>query len=704
MKKPFLNLSIIFSFLFVAHLSSQSDAAYMSSFYGNIGGGMANQLGFPSYAGFGGYDPYMASAYGYGGYNPYAVNGYGYSGYIPSAGGYGYGGFGPGNISYNPALGISGSPTIYSPGGFLQGGMMMSQYPTKSLWGYGGGGMLDSFAQFASNYGRMFNRQQYVITGGGCGVICDRPRIDPPRMPEKERKRDTPPPTERVTIPPNEPKKPTKVVAPLPPLIEPEPIKTKFDVNFPVLKDPTYPGFVGKKKNICDDAVIDKKIKDYGEKLKQESEEWHKNGHPNGADEKSCYDRYASRKKADLEAAACENCGEYKSDKTKFQPDITKALEDKYLASEVKAAQNLLVTMYQNCDVLGKDHLICDSEQINGLDFLDEGGQVLEPYVTHPTETSKKVRIDYEHQDSKNKKALTRQLRSENTCFAKMTHPNLNCLPGELQYCDGKPSPAKQMACNNPSFFNFGGQFEFKCTSSGCTTNPFVTGGASRKNKLQPNGVDCFKFIQAARQLAGKKLFTNQPDTPAGLNASYQVNSLNGLNPDPNLCVEKVRQGEIKSGDIMTFNDRGVATHALLIESVSADPFGVKKMKGNNCDDILDGKWSPDQLDFTILQSTGHHSLGPVRMKAKEYFNGRYTKYVADFIFSACINNGGKTKRTEWLNADKKSTSYSWQRNKDTDLNDVWRDKDTPECKFKNVKPTLQYNDTACVKSCMHRL
>lgn len=139
-------------------------------------------------------------------------------------------------------------------------------------------------------------------------------------------------------------------------------------------------------------------------------------------------------------------------------------------------------------------------------------------------------------------------------------------------------------------------------------------------------GIDCSGFVYTALATAGLKLKSNRPLKANGV---YAVSSRSFVSfssgPEPMDCLERA---EFTNGEGLTPGMvSAVPGHVFLIDSVGADPFGLRKTRGKNDCASLTFK----DFDFVIAQSSNSkNGVGINRYEANVYL-GESPKFQTGF-------------------------------------------------------------------------
>ena len=223
-----------------------------------------------------------------------------------------------------------------------------------------------------------------------------------------------------------------------------------------------------------------------------------------------------------------------------------------------------------------------------------------------------------------------------------------------------------------PLIYDYGGE----PSVANNTLNFFQNAGDGSKTTL---GIDCSAYVSSAIAAAGfrykpgvdnKAVFVRQ-------NSAKFISAKNsGFTCFDNITLTPSET--IKPGDIA-----GVHGHVVMVDKVSADPFGIKKLSNiSQCANI-----SIDNFDFTISQSSPEkNGMGINKFIAKDYlaaksFDGKMRVLFTEMAKAQCQayfgNKMVKPLNTEW---------------------GIIRHNGKPEC----LAPRIQMVSQSCVSQCQN--
>lgn len=170
----------------------------------------------------------------------------------------------------------------------------------------------------------------------------------------------------------------------------------------------------------------------------------------------------------------------------------------------------------------------------------------------------------------------------------------------------------RRSACYNtfdkPLIYDYGGK-------------PFVEGTSKNILNLHKNagsgtselGIDCSGFIFSALATVGLKI---KKDRPMKALDVYSWNARSFMNPTSSgmSCLERVTQTSTPFTSGLIFANEG---HIVMIDTIGADPFGLKRLKKESECEAL----TASQFDFSIIQSSNSkNGVGINRYRAADYF------------------------------------------------------------------------------------
>lgn len=162
-------------------------------------------------------------------------------------------------------------------------------------------------------------------------------------------------------------------------------------------------------------------------------------------------------------------------------------------------------------------------------------------------------------------------------------------------------NPICRDVTKNPPVYNYGARPNFKNQGQDIE----ILAPQKRKGEVGLIGLDCSAFVSVAMSTAGLKFTTSVNNAESNMVTSHSLLSLTAKNS----CLERPMfepNNSLKSGDILAMQG-----HALIIDRVGSDPFGIKAMKQEgsfpkSVDQCSRINPDPDLLNFTIIQSGGY--------------------------------------------------------------------------------------------------
>jgi hypothetical protein len=244
---------------------------------------------------------------------------------------------------------------------------------------------------------------------------------------------------------------------------------------------------------------------------------------------------------------------------------------------------------------------------------------------------------------------------------------DLKAVQGTHYYIRGIASEGTCLPVrNNPLIYDYGG----KVAASGNTLSFFKNSGSG----TTALGVDCSGYVSAGIAAAGLRYKPGLANKP--IFANYGARTFINAKTAGFTCFENITvtpNSSIKVGDIL-----GVKGHVVTVDSMGADPFGIKNFKSaSDCSKI-------DSRNFDIVVSQSSPSKNGIGIN----------KYVArDYL-----NESGKMK-TAFLEIGKQACLSKFQNTTVKPINSEWgflRHKGTPEC----FAPRAMLEGESCTKAC----
>lgn len=313
-------------------------------------------------------------------------------------------------------------------------------------------------------------------------------------------------------------------------------------------------------------------------------------------------------------------------------PDLNDPTEPSSTQARMIAGQNnVFATVYQSCQALQVPEISAATPNVQGITRLEEG-----------------------HPDGVGGKRIISDLKA-----VQSTHPYIR-VSGDSSN-NGCFSVYK-----NPLIYDYGG----KPATSGNVIDFFKNSGSG----TSVLGVDCSGFVTAAIASAGfrytpgtdnKAVYANQKST------KFIDAESSGFKCFQNITVDA--KTSILPGDV-----GAIAGHVVMIDKVSADPFGVKKVTSlAGCDAMTEANF-----DFTISQSSpSKNGVGINKIIAKDYLKDQ---------------GGMKTLFVEMAKATCKATFQNKAIKPKSSAWGIVRHKGTPEC----LAPRIQIANESCVSQC----
>jgi len=228
---------------------------------------------------------------------------------------------------------------------------------------------------------------------------------------------------------------------------------------------------------------------------------------------------------------------------------------------------------------------------------------------------------------------------------------------------------------NNPLIYDYGGEPLFSNN-----TLSFFKNAGSGTSVL---GIDCSSLVSSAAAAGGlrykpgvgnKAVFVRQ--------SSYKFMNVasSGFTCYKNVSVSK--QESLRPGDIAA-----VSGHILTVDTVGADPFGIKRLSSaSECSSL-----SSKNFDFTIAQSSSSkNGMGIHKYVAKDYLNE----------VDPATEGSVKKMRTLFVSVGQAACKAYFNNTTSTPTSSAWgfvRHKGTSEC----LAPKMQIAGQSCVSSCI---
>jgi hypothetical protein len=307
--------------------------------------------------------------------------------------------------------------------------------------------------------------------------------------------------------------------------------------------------------------------------------------------------------------------------------------EGKTLALPVFGAKWAMATAYQSCQALSQ------------------------PALTRATPNAEGIVITGKNADGI---GSSRQIASVSSLLR--THPYYKDVTSYGPSCLSNRT--------SPLIYDYGGR-PYATATAGSTLNFFRDSGYG----TSVLGIDCSGYVYTALAAAGLRL-TASKELKAG--DVYGISSTMFLEPEANrlTCLQKITvtpEQNLKAGDIAA-----IQGHVVMIDSVGADPLGIK-----NAGSAADcAKLSSKNFDFVIIQSSNSkQGIGINRYKASDYLADTNTlrSGFEKYAYYACLA---------------KFNNQSYKPNLGTAS--VIRHKLTPECLGARVALTQE----SCIKDC----
>ncbi|HVK62684.1 MAG TPA: hypothetical protein VM432_14090, partial [Bdellovibrionales bacterium] len=194
---------------------------------------------------------------------------------------------------------------------------------------------------------------------------------------------------------------------------------------------------------------------------------------------------------------------------------------------------------------------------------------------------------------------------------------SLDQLISSQPYLQSYVKPANGTNCfdvrANPMIYDYGGK-PYTTSDQESTFNLFKNAGSG----TSVLGIDCSAYVYVSLASAGFKVKVSgrlKAIGASGISSSMYANPEgNGLTCLQHASFETT--SSLKPGDIVAKSG-----HVFLIESVGADPFGIKGF--TSVDQCKLSNMSISRFDFTILQSSSSkNGIGIHRAKASAYLQG----------------------------------------------------------------------------------
>lgn len=183
---------------------------------------------------------------------------------------------------------------------------------------------------------------------------------------------------------------------------------------------------------------------------------------------------------------------------------------------------------------------------------------------------------------------------------------------------------------SNPLIYDYGGK-PYAKSSDTATLDLFKDSGSGGSVL----GIDCSGYVFSALAVSGLRL---APGKKLKASLVYGVNARMMMNPESNglSCMSHVKftssSQSLRNGDILASTG-----HVVMIDSVSADPFGVIRIQKSS--DCVAANISHRNFDFDVLQSSpSKGSVGINRMRAADYLDesGSMREALVQYGIAAC--------------------------------------------------------------------
>lgn len=233
----------------------------------------------------------------------------------------------------------------------------------------------------------------------------------------------------------------------------------------------------------------------------------------------------------------------------------------------VTGSHNVFATAYQSCQVLEIPEVSAATADVQGI----------ERYGTHSDGIGGKRRV-------------------ASLSSVQNTHPYIKVSGGAQSGCFN--------VYKNPLIYDYGGQASI--------ANNIIDFSKNSGSGTDVLGIDCSAYVSAAIAAGGLRYKPGLENKAVYIrqNSSKFINAKNsGFTCFNNVTATPTTT--IAAGDII-----GVSGHVLIVDSVGADPFGIKRMKSSSeCSSM-----SISNFDFIVSQSSpSKGGIGLNRYKAKDY-------------------------------------------------------------------------------------
>lgn len=301
---------------------------------------------------------------------------------------------------------------------------------------------------------------------------------------------------------------------------------------------------------------------------------------------------------------------------------------------------NTIATAYQSCDALKVPAVTAGTPRVLGI-----------------------KRITPDHPDGIGWRRVISDLKA-----VQQTHP-YNRVAGNTT------SSSCFNVYNNPLIYDYGGEPLFSNN-----TLSFFKNAGSGTSVL---GIDCSSLVSSAAAAGGlrykpgvgnKAVFVRQ--------SSYKFMdpTASGFTCYKNVSVSK--QTSLQPGDIAA-----VSGHILTVDTIGADPFGIKRLSSVSECSSLNTKY----FDFTIAQSSSSkNGMGIHKYLAKDYLNE----------VDPATEGSVRKMKTLFLAVGQAACKAYFQNTTSTPKSSAWgliRHKGTSEC----LAPKMQIAGQSCVSSCL---
>lgn len=301
---------------------------------------------------------------------------------------------------------------------------------------------------------------------------------------------------------------------------------------------------------------------------------------------------------------------------------------------------NTIATAYQSCNALNVPAVTASTPRVLGI-----------------------KRVTPDHPDGIGWRRVVSDLKA-----VQQTHPY-------IKVAGSSTSSSCFNVYNNPLIYDYGGEPLF----SNNTLSLFKNAGSG----TSVLGIDCSSLVSSAAAAGGlrykpgvgnKAVFVRQ--------SSYKFMdpAASGFTCYKNVSVSK--QASLQPGDIAA-----VSGHILTVDTIGADPFGIKRLSSVAECSSLNTKY----FDFTIAQSSSSkNGIGIHKYLAKDYLNE----------VDPATEGSVRKMKTLFLAVGQAACKAYFQNTTSTPKSSAWgliRHKGTSEC----LAPKMQIAGQSCVSSCL---